>query len=156
MISRHYFEDHRENDALFARLRHELNEPRGPAEEDARALRVSFRQFEERLERHIRSEEQDLFPAVESRTPDLAQGPGIVLRSEHEDLRSRMGRIGEYLDAGPVSPDTRRRFRELLQGVEELLGDHNQKEETVYHPICDRLLTQREADRIVRRLHVQE
>ena len=145
MISRFFFEDHREIDALFNRLRRELGESQGAPESDSTLLAESFQTLDERLERHIRREEEVLFPAVEGKAPDLAHGPGSVLRSEHQQIRSYMSEIRDAFGVSELDDGVRQGIQDALRAVESLLGEHNEKEETVYYPLCDSLLTEEEA-----------
>ena len=149
MISRFFFEDHREIDALFARLRRDLSESQGAPGSDAGPLAESFHVLDQRLERHIRWEEELLFPAVERKAPELAQGPGRVMRLEHTQIRSYMRKIRESFAAPTFAADVLQNVRDLLQAVENILNEHNEKEETIYYPLCDRLLSSDEAAQVL-------
>lgn len=149
MICRFLFEDHRKIDALFARLRRDLSELHGSPEANADTLAESFRVVDERLERHIRWEEQLLFPAAEAKAPELARGASRVMRLEHTQIRSYMNDIRIGFATPPLAAEGLERIRDMLQTAESLLNAHNEKEETVYYPLCDRLLTSEEAARVL-------
>ncbi len=152
MISSYFFEDHREIDVLFSRLRRELSASLGAGTADDDLLAESFRGLDERLEWHMRWEEEVLFPAVEGKLPELAQGPGRVMRLEHTDIRTHMRRAREALAASPLDDAARQVMQGALRTAESLLAEHNEKEETVYYPLCDSLLGPEESAIVVDRL----
>lgn len=99
------------------------------------------------LRRHIRFEEELLFPEFEARfgfSPEM--GPTAVMRAEHREILDLLGQIEAGIgDAGsPVEGQ-----RGALHGV---LGDHNMKEEHVVYPGTDRALTPAESDALVARI----
>ncbi len=155
MICSFFFEDHRRIDAMFSRLRRDLSESRGSPEPDAGRLAESFHVLDERLERHIRWEEEVLFPAVEGKAPGLARGPGRVMRLEHTEIRSYMRKLRECF-AAPVHDDgVRQCVRDTFMAVESLLCEHNEAEETMYYPLCDHLFSSEEAALVLDRIHEQ-
>jgi hypothetical protein len=64
-ITEFFEKDHREIDAIFEKLTFL----------DAKADCSAFDEFDRRLERHIRWEEELLFPAIGAVNPMIEQGP---------------------------------------------------------------------------------
>jgi hemerythrin-like domain-containing protein len=97
----------------------------------ARSLFVSF---EEGLRRHIRIEEELLFPLFESRT-GMRNGPTAVMRAEHRLIEAELARMRQGLDAGDASE-----YASGLATLHGVLGPHNAKEEQVLYPTTDDML----------------
>jgi len=153
MISAYFFEDHRKIDASIARLRRDLDEfPLASSQVHLETLVEAFQALNAHLEQHMRWEEEVIFPAAEARMPELAQGPGRVMRREHVDIRSYLRRLQECFVRHELDEDTRHEIRRALGAAEGVLGEHNEKEETVYYPLCDRLFSAEEAERLLDRL----
>jgi uncharacterized protein (DUF2249 family) len=143
-IGEYFARDHDEIDVLFGHLRADVAVG-APA---ARLIR-EFDEFNARLERHIRWEEVILFPAVEAKSPMLAQGPGRVMRMEHQDIRQWKAAASHELRAAPPSLA---RAAEALGTVLQILLDHNRKEEHVYYPMSDEIFRSEEAADLLRRV----
>ncbi|HKD17000.1 MAG TPA: hemerythrin domain-containing protein [Thermoanaerobaculia bacterium] len=104
-----------------------------------------FAQFASGLSRHIDAEEAIVFPLFEDRAglPPSA-GPTAAMRTEHRRIRELLreveGAIGDA--AGEVeAPRT---------ALRALLAVHDLKEERILYPAVDSLLSDGEADAIVR------
>jgi regulator of cell morphogenesis and NO signaling len=107
----------------------------------------AFAEFDLGLRRHIRFEEQILFPAFEQSSGLLPHGgPTGVMRAEHRAIEALLEAILEVVRLPGRGAES---LREQLHGV---LGGHNLKEEKVLYPGIDRLLGQEESDAIVRRI----
>jgi hypothetical protein len=111
---------------------------------DLAMARRLFADFARGLERHIRFEEEILFPAVEERAgfPPHA-GPTAVMRAEHVQIRSCLAGITDALAADGAGA-TQIRARML-----DVLGGHNLKEERILYPLADRALGRDGADALV-------
>lgn len=109
------------------------------------AARERFGEFACGLERHIRIEEDILFPLFEMRVPSA--GPTEVMRLEHVEIRRALEDIssalacedGQAFDAGV----------EALVGV---LEEHNMKEERVLYPLLDRWSSAADRAELVRKM----
>jgi len=104
---------------------------------DAEGAAAFFKQFRKGLLRHIEIEEGLLFPAFESATGMQENGPTSVMRHEHTEIKRLLGLIedlfeGSHPDAGE--------FESLRSALVALLHEHNQKEERILYPMCDRLI----------------
>jgi regulator of cell morphogenesis and NO signaling len=105
----------------------------------------SFIEFDEGLRRHIRMEEQILFPIFEEKS-GVRSGPTMAMRQEHRRIEGLLSRIREEIEAltdevasgGPPS-----RLDELRREMLEALGPHNAKEERILYPACDQVISDR-------------
>jgi len=109
--------------------------------------RAAFRAFQEVLVRHLRLEDQLVFPLFEVRTGLLGGGPTGVMRDEHRDIRSAL----ERMDAALRSEDPAA-FAQGLAFLQASLSDHTAKEERVIYPMLDGLLSEKERRLFVERL----
>lgn len=92
-----------------------------------------FDKFSEGLKRHIRWEEELLFPMFEKATGINGSGPTMVMRHEHDKIRAMLDEISESLKNDDHS-------EALEKALSELLLLHNEKEEQVLYVQCDRAL----------------
>jgi uncharacterized protein (DUF2249 family)/hemerythrin-like domain-containing protein len=113
---------------------------------DAAAAQERWSEFSVGLRRHIRFEEEILFPTFEEKLGVPAEGgPTGVMRAEHREIEKLIDRIGRALagDGAALS---------LRSDLHRLLGDHNLKEEHVVYPGTDRGLDPDERDALVARI----
>jgi uncharacterized protein (DUF2249 family) len=96
------------------------------------------------LARHMRFEEQVLFPVFEARTGLPASGPTAVLREEHRTILADLDAWPELkgLDAAAES----------WRPLPALLESHQRKEEGILYPTTDQLLSAAESDLLVARI----
>jgi regulator of cell morphogenesis and NO signaling len=107
----------------------------------ARAL---FADFARGLGRHIRFEEEILFPAVEAKAGFTTHaGPTAVMRAEHVEIRSCLAGITAALAADGAGA------AQIRSRLADVLGGHNVKEERILYPLADRLLGAGGADALV-------
>jgi len=113
---------------------------------NAAGARDAWGEFTVGLRRHIRFEEQLLFPTFEERLGiPPAAGPTAVMRAEHREIEALIEAIGRALAGeGAALP-----LRARLHGV---LGEHNVKEERILYPATDRALRPEERDALVARI----
>ena len=92
-----------------------------------------FAKFRAGLERHIRIEEDLVFPAFErlARMPADA-GPTAVMRVEHRAIERLLAEVADKLAQGQEAT------AEVAE-LQRVLGAHNVKEESVLYPMCDSL-----------------
>jgi len=105
-----------------------------------------FRDFKQGLERHIIWEEELLFPLFEVKTGLKDSGPTACMRFEHAEIQEGLRKIHRKIAQG--DPETTIEEVELLA----ILGQHNEKEETVLYPMLDRALDQGERDRVFKNI----
>jgi hemerythrin-like domain-containing protein len=114
---------------------------------DFAAARARFGEFAHGLERHIRFEEQILFPAFEERSGIQPEaGPTAVMRAEHREIENLLQAIVAAI-GDPAS-----RADGLRQDLPAVLALHNMKEEQVVYPDTDGMLAASERDALVARI----
>ena len=138
-ISTFFKDDHDRLDALlqsFEVLKHQK----------VLKAKEAFREFKLGLERHIRWEEDLLFPLWEEKTGMSDEGPTAVVRHEHRRIEDQLDAIDRNLaeeKMGDAQPE---------QALLALLGAHNMKEERVLYPAIDQVATPEERSEILRRI----
>jgi iron-sulfur cluster repair protein YtfE (RIC family) len=105
----------------------------------------TYAEFERGLERHIRAEEQILFPIFEERTGNT--GPTTVMREEHRLIRAALAVVGAAVGRADAPG-----FRAGAAVLADLLPAHNAKEEQVLYPTTDRVLPEHERAALAARL----
>lgn len=119
-----------------------------PAGAHADAAR-SFAEFACGLNWHIDAEETTLFPTFEQKT-GILDGPTTVLREEHRLIRRRMDEVADALKANDGAAIGR-----AISALDDILGEHNIKEEQVLYPMTDRAMTNaQERDELVNRIQI--
>lgn len=99
------------------------------------------------LRRHIRFEEELLFPAFEAKAGfPTDMGPTAVMRDEHREILADLDRIEQAIGDGAAPLDS------LRHGLHLVLGNHNLKEEHVVYPMTDQALGEQDGDALVARI----
>ncbi|MBX7186248.1 MAG: hemerythrin domain-containing protein [Vicinamibacteria bacterium] len=112
--------------------------------EEAKAL---YAVFAFGLRRHIRFEEELLFPEFEAKAGFPADmGPTAVMRDEHREILESLDRI----ERGIGEADTP--LESLRHALHLVLGNHNLKEEHIVYPMTDQALGTLESDALVARI----
>jgi iron-sulfur cluster repair protein YtfE (RIC family) len=106
----------------------------------------SYADFERGLERHMRDEEEIVFPLFEART-GMTDGPTAVLRAEHGQVRVSLVLMRRGLES-----EDAKGFEEGLSFMRSVLPEHEAQEEHVLYPTTDRLLAPAERQAVVARL----
>jgi iron-sulfur cluster repair protein YtfE (RIC family) len=99
------------------------------------------------LLRHIRWEEELLFPAFEDKTHLRETGPTVVMRQEHVRIKAAVEQIVGMLESG-MSAGLEAAEQELA-GV---LTVHNRKEETILYPMINKSLSASERSELLDKL----
>src|SRR3990172_922704 len=107
---------------------------------------AGYREFLTGLRRHIRLEEELVFPLFEAKT-GVTGGPTAVMRADHLEIERALGMMQDGLSQKDANG-----FREGLQFLRSVLPDHNAKEEHVLYPTTDRVLSAEERSAFVERL----
>ena len=135
--------DHRRLDGLMEECR------RLATTADMPGAFAKFGAFREGLMRHIRIEEELLFPEFESATGLSEGGPTGVMRHEHLEIRRLMDLIQDLFTApGPSAGE----FESLRSALFALLHEHNLKEERILYPMTDRMVQPLRRDDLVRKM----
>lgn len=127
-ISQFMQQDHRDCDDLFASAEACV------ADNNWAQTASSWDSFAKQLEHHLRMEEELLFPAFEAQTGQT-QGPTMVMRMEHQQMRALLSEMSNCLD-----DQNQQRFLGLAESFMVLLQQHNMKEEQMLYPMTDRAL----------------
>jgi len=101
---------------------------------DLVAALAKYTDFAHGLRRHIRLEEEVLFPAFEQAT-GMVQGPTTVMRMEHREILDTLSDMQLSL-AGKDAAGFEAARNDLLA----VLQNHNVKEERILYPGTDRAL----------------
>lgn len=117
--------DHHRCDTLYAAAENAANEG------DVTTMSRICHHFLVAMTHHFRMEEEGLFPAFEKET-GMRQGPTMVMRSEHEQMRGLMQQMHQAAEKGDTEL--------LLKAGGTLLfvmQQHNVKEEQMLYPMSD-------------------
>jgi regulator of cell morphogenesis and NO signaling len=99
------------------------------------------------LRRHIRFEEELLFPQFEAKAGfPVENGPTAVMRDEHREILQCLDRIESAIGDGAAPLESLRHALHLV------LGNHNLKEENIVYPMTDRALGAQDGDALVARI----
>lgn len=113
--------DHRRLDELWDRASEAW--PRDPAQ-----ARGGFTEFRDGLLRHIRAEEEVLFPFFEANAGPSARELLDRLRDEHRSIRAALSRLLESVDAGEAD------LTAAETDLQDALWSHNAREEGQLYP----------------------
>lgn len=102
----------------------------------------AFRKYKTALLRHIKCEEDLVFPVVKRFPAEPASGEVFTLREEHQIIIPLLMEVERNLKQGSdASPSERRLFEEL--------HEHNAREEMRFYAPLDRLLNESEKHAVV-------
>ncbi len=121
--------DHRKCDGKWAEV--ETAAEAGAAD----AVAESWCAFQSQLLKHLRMEEEVMFPAFEQATGMTGGGPTFVMRSEHDQMRGLLEQMGAAADAGVHDE-----LVDLGDTLLMLIQQHNQKEEHMLYPMAEQAL----------------
>lgn len=128
IISNYLRTEHRECDTYFAKAEEAV--AHGNWEDAVN----EFETFAHETLQHFKKEEEELFPAFEAQTGQT-QGPTMVMRYEHEQVRGLIGKMAHALDDKDKDA-----YLSLAESMMILLQQHNMKEEQMLYAMCDRML----------------
>jgi len=107
-----------------------------------------YAEFERGLNRHIRLEEEILFPVFEERAGTT--GPTVVMREEHRLIRGVLSVLSAAVGRADAAG-----FRAGLTALQAVLPAHNEKEERVLYPTTDRVLPDHDRAALAARLQAE-
>jgi hemerythrin-like domain-containing protein len=116
------------------------------ARDDLDRARQLLGEFRDGLERHIRLEEEVIFPAFDERT-GITRGPTVVMRYEHTLIRAHLSEMTHALGGDDAAG-----FDAAATALEGVLGPHGVKERNVLYPAVDRALSPEELAVLAARL----
>lgn len=132
--------DHRRLDSIFERFQGALKDGRW---DDAS---TAFSEFSLGLRRHIKAEEEILFPAFEEKTGMVDAGPTFVMKMEHTEIKELLDRI-----TGATAAKDASTAANATIGLYNILADHNMKEEHILYPESDAFLTEHERAQAIKK-----
>jgi hemerythrin-like domain-containing protein len=122
--------------------------------EDFNSIHARAGEFIGALRRHIRIEEQILFPALEEKTGMRTSGPTYAMRLEHRQIE-------RVLDGLTPLLTVQERWT-AIQAIEGELTDpaalfrsHDGKEEAVLYPMADKILGPEAARKLLERMRTE-
>jgi regulator of cell morphogenesis and NO signaling len=138
-VTQHLAQDHRRLDKIIDDLCAMV--------EDGELDRAeySFKDLDGGLRRHIRLEEELLFPVFDVRTGLC--GPTQIMRYEHRHIEQLLVELSQALAEG-----RRRAASSALTTLLQVLGNHNIKEERILYPKTDQALSDEERRALIARL----
>lgn len=132
--------DHKRLDNIFNKFLEDVKDKNwGEASKD-------FREFRIGLKRHIRAEEDILFPVFEQKTGMHEGGPTAVMRMEHKEIQDLLDKILSVTD----SKDSVQ-IPNATNALVNILTDHNMKEEHILYPESDEFLSEAERSEVVKK-----
>ncbi|CAG1065333.1 Iron-sulfur cluster repair protein YtfE [uncultured bacterium] len=132
--------DHRRLDGIMERFQDAL---RGERWEEALS---GFKEFVLGLRKHIRIEEEILFPVFEEKTGMIDAGPTFVMKMEHKEINELLDRI-----LAATAGHDGKTASEAAGALISILMDHNMKEEHILYPESDAFITDAERAQIIKK-----
>ncbi len=141
-ISHYLSEDHGHCDDIFASAENAVDQA------DWALAAQQFVAFHDAMLLHFAREENTLFPAFEADT-GMANGPTVVMRQEHIQMRDAMQAMAEAVAARDAEE-----YLGLSETLLMLMRQHNMKEEQILYRMCDQVLAA-QTDTLVQRMRTQ-
>ena len=132
--------DHRRLDGIMESFQGALRAERW---EDALS---DFREFVLGLRRHIRIEEEILFPVFEEKTGMIDAGPTFVMKMEHKEINELLDRT-----LSATGGHDNAAASEAAGALINILMDHNMKEEHILYPESDAFISDTERAQIIKK-----
>jgi hemerythrin-like domain-containing protein len=107
---------------------------------------AGYQRYESDLQRHLRVEEELIFPVFEARS-GLTSGPTDALRNEHRQVRMALVLMRRGLRHRDATA-----YGDGVRFLESVFPDHNAREEHILYPALDSLLRPAERAAVVTRL----
>jgi iron-sulfur cluster repair protein YtfE (RIC family) len=116
---------------------------------DMQGAGARYAEFRTGLRRHIRIEEDLLFPAFDQASGLGDGGPTTVMRYEHVEIQRLLELIRELFESPGTSVAE---FETLRSQLTAILDQHGQKEERILYPMTDQMVPLEERIRMVARM----
>ncbi len=139
-ISNYLTNEHRECDNIFAQAEQEV------ANGDFKKAEESFLKFADETLLHFKKEEEQFFPMFEELTGS-SDGPTMVMKHEHEQVRGLMGKMAEAIES-----QNRDAYLSLAESMMILLQQHNMKEEQMLYAMADRVTDANRANELISKM----
>ena len=99
------------------------------------ALGEAWQAFDQAMRRHFAMEEDVMFPAFEAASGMGQGGPTVVMREEHQQMRTLLDQIGFAIAEGDNEEAL-----DLGDTLHMLIQQHNVKEEGMLYPMAENVL----------------
>jgi len=139
-ISNYLTNEHRECDNKFAKA--ESAASKG----DFELTKERFLEFADETLLHFKKEEDEFFPAFEEITGSN-EGPTMVMKYEHEQVRGLMGKMAQAIES-----EDKDAYLSLAESMMILLQQHNMKEEQMLYAMADRVLDSTKSQELINKM----
>ncbi len=139
-ISQYFIPEHRECDTIFAEAE------AAAAQGDFVKAKEKFLEFADETLLHFKKEEEDFFPLFEELTGS-EQGPTMVMKHEHEQVRGLMGKMAQAIES-----EDKDAYLSLAESMMILLQQHNMKEEQMLYAMADRLFDSAKKEELINKM----
>ncbi len=139
-ISHYLTNEHRECDTIFAQAEEAI------AKGDFKAGKEKFLEFADETLLHFKKEEEEFFPLFEELTGST-QGPTMVMKHEHEQVRGLMGKMAQAIES-----EDKDAYLSLAESMMILLQQHNMKEEQMLYAMADRLMDASKKEELINKM----
>ncbi|NPA27600.1 MAG: hemerythrin domain-containing protein [Epsilonproteobacteria bacterium] len=143
-ISNYLVKEHRECDDIFAKAEE------AAAKGDFKKAKEEFLKFADETLHHFKKEEEELFPEFENMTGS-SDGPTMVMRYEHDQVRGLMGKMAQAIEA-----EDKDAYLSLAESMMILLQQHNMKEEQMLYAMCDRVFDAAKKEEVISKMEKVE
>ena len=143
-ISNYLVKEHRECDDIFAKAEE------AAAKGDFKKTKEEFLKFADETLHHFKKEEEELFPEFENMTGS-SDGPTMVMRYEHDQVRGLMGKMAQAIEA-----EDKDAYLSLAESMMILLQQHNMKEEQMLYAMCDRVFDAAKKEEVISKMEKVE
>jgi len=136
-ISTYLTTEHRLCDNIFAEAE------KAVAGGDFAKGKDKFLEFADETLLHFKKEEEEFFPAFEAITGS-SDGPTMVMKHEHEQVRGLMGKMAQAIES-----EDRDAYLSLAESMMILLQQHNMKEEQMLYAMADRVMQMPQKEELI-------
>jgi iron-sulfur cluster repair protein YtfE (RIC family) len=141
-VSEYLTWDHRRLETIFAEVVQMVDDG------EIERADHTYAPFHEGMLRHIRIEEEILWPLFEQRSGiGKGMGPTTVMNHEHASMKEAMQLMRDALDRGKGAE-----FHDARDMLEQILEPHSAKEERVLYPAIERLIDRAEREELLQRV----
>jgi len=139
-ISNYLTNEHRVCDNIFAEAEGAV------AKGDFNKGKEKFLEFADETLLHFKKEEEEFFPMFEELTGS-SDGPTMVMKYEHEQVRGLMGKMAEA-----VENQDKDAYLSLAESMMILLQQHNMKEEQMLYAMADRVVDSAKSQELISKM----
>ena len=139
-ISYYLTNEHRECDNIFAEAE------AAAAKGDFAKTKEKFLEFADETLLHFKKEEEEFFPKFEEITGS-SDGPTMVMKYEHEQVRGLMGKMAQAIES-----EDKDAYLSLAESMMILLQQHNMKEEQMLYAMADRVLDSAAKEELINKM----